>query len=266
MEHITRCPGCEIAFHVTDDQMQLAAGKVRCGACLTIFDARSHIESHLEESPADSGDELLIHDDMNPAAVVGDAPEEQTSPEAQFEQRPEPDSATADTPLLPARPVPAAIEHHTTTDPEPVIEPGCEGNDSVIPLGWDSSKSPLDSPLPDTPLPGDIAEECPFETPVRRRRPFLAAACVLALLLLAGQYLYFHFPQLAADPQRHRWLTSACELLGCQVPPLTDVTKIISARLVVGGPPHAPPGAVGGSRAGKPRRIPATFSGPVAEV
>nr|WP_067296293.1 DUF3426 domain-containing protein [Marinobacterium profundum] len=39
---ITECPECETRFNVSEGQLKLADGKVRCGACLRVFDARAH--------------------------------------------------------------------------------------------------------------------------------------------------------------------------------------------------------------------------------
>ncbi|GAA0702264.1 hypothetical protein GCM10009104_34490 [Marinobacterium maritimum] len=39
---ITRCPDCHARFRVTDGQLKLARGQVRCGACLSVFDAKAH--------------------------------------------------------------------------------------------------------------------------------------------------------------------------------------------------------------------------------
>jgi predicted Zn finger-like uncharacterized protein len=39
---VTECPECETRFNVSDGQLKLADGKVRCGACLRVFDARAH--------------------------------------------------------------------------------------------------------------------------------------------------------------------------------------------------------------------------------
>lgn len=39
---VTRCPNCHARFRVSDGQLRLAAGQVRCGACLDVFDARQH--------------------------------------------------------------------------------------------------------------------------------------------------------------------------------------------------------------------------------
>lgn len=37
--YITRCPNCRTAFRTTPAQLSIANGRVRCGACLTVFNA-----------------------------------------------------------------------------------------------------------------------------------------------------------------------------------------------------------------------------------
>ncbi len=39
---VTRCPYCRTSFHLGPMQLDAAGGKVRCGACLNVFDAREH--------------------------------------------------------------------------------------------------------------------------------------------------------------------------------------------------------------------------------
>lgn len=41
---ITRCPNCATRFRVTEDQLQVAKGQVRCGACLHVFDGTEHLQ------------------------------------------------------------------------------------------------------------------------------------------------------------------------------------------------------------------------------
>ena len=41
---VTRCPTCSIAFRAEQSQLSAAAGLVRCGTCLKVFDARAHEE------------------------------------------------------------------------------------------------------------------------------------------------------------------------------------------------------------------------------
>ena len=38
---ITTCPQCRTAFRVTDEQLGARGGRVRCGRCATVFDARA---------------------------------------------------------------------------------------------------------------------------------------------------------------------------------------------------------------------------------
>ena len=41
---ITQCPNCTTRFKVTEDQLQIASGKVRCGACLAVFDGTQSLQ------------------------------------------------------------------------------------------------------------------------------------------------------------------------------------------------------------------------------
>lgn len=38
---VTECPECQAKFRVTDGQLRLANGRVRCGNCLSVFDAEN---------------------------------------------------------------------------------------------------------------------------------------------------------------------------------------------------------------------------------
>ncbi len=42
---LTRCPNCSASFRVSDAQLQAAHGKVRCGACMKVFNASEHLMS-----------------------------------------------------------------------------------------------------------------------------------------------------------------------------------------------------------------------------
>ena len=39
---VTQCPKCLTSFRVTEAQLTIADGNVRCGSCLHIFSAPSH--------------------------------------------------------------------------------------------------------------------------------------------------------------------------------------------------------------------------------
>lgn len=44
-EQFTRCPGCKTVFRVTEPQLALRAGQVRCGHCRTVFNGREELIS-----------------------------------------------------------------------------------------------------------------------------------------------------------------------------------------------------------------------------
>jgi len=85
----TQCPNCETRFRVTDEQLSIAGGKVRCGSCLKVFNAIEHqvVKSTGGAAPAASGgkaagetpppppaDNHALHDEED--FIFADNPEE----------------------------------------------------------------------------------------------------------------------------------------------------------------------------------------------
>ena len=58
---VTQCPNCGTGFRITEDLLGLAAGRVRCGACLEIFLARDNLEP--ETAPPDGESAREVPDD-----------------------------------------------------------------------------------------------------------------------------------------------------------------------------------------------------------
>ncbi|MFP3977173.1 DUF3426 domain-containing protein [Marinobacter sp. KMM 10035] len=55
----TECPKCHTRFRVTDEQLGLAKGKVRCGHCMAVFNAIEHeIASVAQKVPSDKGSKM----------------------------------------------------------------------------------------------------------------------------------------------------------------------------------------------------------------
>ena len=48
----TKCPECQAIFRVTEEQLSIAEGLVRCGICDAIFNGREHIEDNHDHDPA----------------------------------------------------------------------------------------------------------------------------------------------------------------------------------------------------------------------
>ncbi|MGI9273430.1 MAG: zinc-ribbon and DUF3426 domain-containing protein, partial [Endozoicomonas sp.] len=98
---VTSCPKCNTSFHVTQIQLRAAIGSVRCGSCLHVFDALSHMEE-VEETP----------DALDASSSTGKQTEEEIG-------TPEP-SQPADKPSEPS-----------TADIKP-LEPGSESLNSLL--------------------------------------------------------------------------------------------------------------------------------------
>jgi predicted Zn finger-like uncharacterized protein len=74
---LTRCPHCETRFRVTEAQLGIARGKVRCGHCLQVFNASEHRESPAEAKPSRAAadpladEEFIFEDDPEEDAAEG---------------------------------------------------------------------------------------------------------------------------------------------------------------------------------------------------
>lgn len=84
---ITECPGCHTRFRVSDAHLQRAGGRVRCGACLTVFDGVAHLTLESarlfadEEQASRALDDLLDELSGQPSRLTA-APEAAAAPPA----------------------------------------------------------------------------------------------------------------------------------------------------------------------------------------
>jgi predicted Zn finger-like uncharacterized protein len=91
---ITQCPHCGTSFRVSDEQLAIANGSVRCGACLQVFSARNHIVTGTPATKAKAAD--------RPAATKQTKPLAKPVATARKTATPPPKPA----PAKPARPTP----------------------------------------------------------------------------------------------------------------------------------------------------------------
>ena len=90
MSSITACPQCQTRFRVTEEQLQMRNGNVRCGRCAHVFNA---LESLIEASPQ------LPEETPAPAQLPGLAEQAQeTLPAWQMPVTPEPEALQQETP------------------------------------------------------------------------------------------------------------------------------------------------------------------------
>ncbi len=79
---VTQCPNCDTRFRVSETQLQVAAGKVRCGACLHVFDGTAYllIDGEPYQPEAEDVDALLEEIESDEAAAPADAQAAQVAP------------------------------------------------------------------------------------------------------------------------------------------------------------------------------------------
>ncbi|MHC8392602.1 DUF3426 domain-containing protein [Pseudomonas sp. LB3P93] len=70
------------------------------------------------------------------------------------------------------------------------------------------------------------------------RRLFWLLLVLLGAAALAGQYIAYHFDELARQDQYRPWFQQLCPQLGCTVPSKVDIAKIKSSNLVVRSHPE----------------------------
>jgi predicted Zn finger-like uncharacterized protein len=72
MNQITRCPNCSTSFRVTEDQLSAHQGKVRCGRCSFVFNARDFLQAQ----PLEVTKPSIVPKGIAPEAIPSNALEE----------------------------------------------------------------------------------------------------------------------------------------------------------------------------------------------
>lgn len=68
MRVITHCPACQTQFFATEEQLNKHGGKVRCGQCLHVFDARAQLITVAE----DNADAVTQDSNLNDSSSAAD--------------------------------------------------------------------------------------------------------------------------------------------------------------------------------------------------
>jgi predicted Zn finger-like uncharacterized protein len=117
MDHrITQCPRCGTSFRVTEAHLAVAAGAVRCGSCLHIFNAREH---WAEDRPAPAPEPAPTVDepDLDDLIIDDDALFDDNTPLfAEERVRDEPLIDTAPPPSARAEPLFNEVDFSATAD------------------------------------------------------------------------------------------------------------------------------------------------------
>jgi|SRR6185312_812286 len=232
-EKYTRCPACRTVFRVTDAQLALRGGMVRCGHCQSIFDGNAERIS-LAPQP--------VPDDVMDEAMQGPPTVTLRSSRALTPVAPDEGQARAAGAPAPAPPPDPATRGAATT---------VRGASSVISTGRSatlttrrgaSTEAPISRapPMsdtrarevtrreaePDIDYENRFAWDKPRARGPRRTWPY-AVGIPLLLVLLVGQTIYHFRDSIAAHwPGTRPALASMCSVAGCKVRPLRDVAAL----------------------------------------
>lgn len=199
----TSCPECRTAFRVSQEQLALRRGLVRCGQCNAVFNAYDTLLPELEEPP------IVPPDPVQDALWAGGpVPElDQGIREAAAPVPPDwfAEPGTEPQPGFPseaavAEPAPAAAPIEPDTTPEPAVPPAQETSESIL--------------LSELPTRRRARPTLP---PGRRLAYGFAVVALLALLLLQIA-LFLRAELAAAMPPVRPILENLCRPLGCTVP------------------------------------------------
>lgn len=271
-EQLTRCPHCKATFKVTNDQLEAAGGKVRCGACMNVFDALAYILSEREEIPQSDSVEKTPPKIKTPAQSP---PPENLDASSHFNEEliqddPEFDELDHSTNSLSAELSDSIMainkeptSSHYPSDADNFEAPADESwTEKILEelneeenLSTEGKREPsLGSGLTaenlsaDAQSPADIIEAATNEAEAINflyeddrgesqksfaRKALVFTLCGGLLLLLIAQASWFHYEKLARYPLLAKGFTFVCEHLNCALPELADITKIRSHNLVV---------------------------------
>ncbi|MBD9515732.1 DUF3426 domain-containing protein [Pseudomonas sp. PDM22] len=163
------------------------------------------------------------------ARLVADKESEPEEPEEEPEHEPRIDPAPlrveSDDEKLPAFSARRDDDEPDDEDEEPPLADQRGDHRRADPgLGNDGLNDLSDEPL-----------QLDWQKPKSRwgRRLLWLLLVLLALAGLAGQYIAYHFDELARQDQYRPWFAQACPELGCTLPSKVDVEQIRSSNLVV---------------------------------
>lgn len=199
-ERICRCPSCGERFLLPDDvlaQARNSSGNVRCGACLSVFNAEANLVA--------AADPAL--------AAPLDPPPLSPSP---------PDLADAP----PAEPASVSQPVQATSDEPSAAEPAPSDGDDVPGWGTSEDNVPISPPLRGARIAPTFGQRRRAKSKEGKRTGLWAVLAFAGLLILCGQLLMLLFPVGVQTPDWRGVYVAVCKVIGCSVPALRAVGAI----------------------------------------
>ena len=244
---ITECPNCQTRFRVTEGQLKMAAGRVRCGACLTVFKGMDYLRWDDEERYENEKEALSALDDVLDELTT-DAESTDRSAEAEL---PNQDFMGDDAISVPDDP------DGVWSEPEHQLYGGHEEPPHLGPEVLQRIRQRLSAEhqpaasadaevevLVDDTAGAKVAterstgESFTFGPPPSNRRWWVTIASASAVAALIAQVLWHQFDTWSLDPDIRPVYVVVCNVLDCELPMLSDTDSVITKNLVVRSHPE----------------------------
>ncbi len=232
----TQCPDCKTRFLISDDQLRVAQGKVRCSKCHKVFNALESLQkppqtaaASIEPQPPTLPDTVTdfmseadleefaelkakISNDLSPQQEEGDeAPAPKQEHEPEHGQGPKIDDDLSEV-LRELERFEQAKTSTGGTDTEENADPeGQEGKDATAP------PKPIHDPL-------ELLT--PKARPRKRGGILWSIGILLSLAIALSQLAWFEREKLMHYPEGRMLLQTACGYIGCELPTIRAPEKI----------------------------------------
>lgn len=194
------CPHCQTVFKLTEEQLQIADGMVRCGLCHEIFNALNNDETPSSEVVQQTQQKPIL-EQTHPEAATEEIVEEEIAEEAQNTPEIHDEYTAAET-------------HHTSFD-EPVKEVEKESLPDDL---FDGVQSKL---IPDEYRIPELRKTCSIWSDIAWSLAILALA-----VSLFAEYAWFNRNQLVTRTELTPWVKQLCKIVDCEPLGLRDPKQI----------------------------------------
>lgn len=225
MNYITACPACETQFLITKEHLKAYRGKVQCGNCNHIFNAKNRLtevsedfQNAEEHAEAHTSSEIESDEIVTSASDIESTPSESITTELSSSGDEKPINEKLNV-VLEAVP---DLSDLTSADSAPLDLDSAETTrDSYIskPITETISENDIDIESIRAPiLIEDLTADPKFQLTKPKRNVWLLVAICLLLIVAILQSTYFSRSKIAANyPQFKPYLVQACEYLRCKI-------------------------------------------------
>jgi len=200
IEAITQCPECQTSFRVTEAQLRIAEGSVRCGACLHVFQAEDYLLSPL----LDITERLAIERDYW----------------LDFED------------YMMAQFAPAPAAHHVV-----LAEHGKSEEPYAIESDLPEIDADLSIDLEFEPDPEHLLQDHRRFFPVASLK--WVPRILLLILMLGAQWAFMNLQTFAQNEAYRDQILTFCRVTGCEVPDYDNLGLLETRELIIRSHPEA---------------------------